>query len=117
MQLILDTTTDPRFPTLKLIGHIALPDIEAFDATLTGIVQTSEIKCCLMDCTALEAWDDAAIASLINFVRELDREDRKVVVVGLAPTLVANLERMGIAAMLPRADTHAEAINSLTAAS
>ncbi|MGE3851097.1 MAG: STAS domain-containing protein [Planctomycetota bacterium] len=113
MDLVLETGA--KVSTLKMVGNIGLADVSRLTDTLEGIVRTAEIRQLLVDCTALDNWDDAAISGVVNFIREMTREaDRRVALFGLSATLKAGLDRLGIGEILASAESRDAALDALS---
>ena len=109
MDLVLETSTD--ISTLKVVGNIGLADVSKLTDTLEGIVRTDDIRRLLVDCSALDHWDDAAISGLVSFMREMARDDdRRVAIFGLSANLQAGLDRLGLGEILASHATRADAI-------
>lgn len=99
MEIVLEP--GPVCTTLKIIGSVTLAEVERLRTDLLGLTITTEIPAVLVDCSALDSLDDSAISELVNFIREMERVNRPVRLFGLSPTVLVNLDRLGIRAMLP----------------
>ena len=112
MELTMDTG-NILCPILKISGVILLKDVEKFDDTLQSLVTAPSVKKLVVDLSKLENWDDAAISSLLSFIKDWQNEDNKVAVFGLSEELCTDLKRKGMAVFFAIYDTLEEASASM----
>ena len=96
MELTIDTS-NIECPILKISGAILLKDVEKFDDTLESLVTAPTIKKLIVDLSKLENWDDAAISSLLMFIKDWQNADNKIAIFGLSEELITDLKRKGMA--------------------
>ena len=96
MELTIDTG-NIECPILKISGVIHLKDVEKFDDTLESLVTAPSIKKLIVDLSKLENWDDAAIASLLMFIKDWQNADNQIAIFGLNEELITDLKRKGMA--------------------
>jgi len=112
MELTLDTG-NMLCPVLKISGVILLKDVEKFDDTLQSLVTAPTMNKLVVDLSKLENWDEAAVASLLTFIKDWQNEGNKISTFGLNEELSADLQRKGVAIFFAIYDTIDEAIASL----
>jgi len=112
MEMTLDTQ-NINCPVLRISGTVLLKDVDDFDATLESIVTVPDVDKLLIDLSQMQNWDDGAIASLLGFIKDWQKEDKAVAIFGLSEPLVAELERKGMAMFFPLFKTEQEALAAI----
>ena len=113
----MELTLEPQasYARLRIVGAVRLSDVAEFEVTLTSLVRP-ELPRILVDCTAMDQWDEGAVAAMRGFIAELEHEGHPVALFGLTAKLTESLRRLGLLELLPVHDSEAEALASIGAA-